>query len=67
MKITIKGTGMSCGGCKRGAETAVKKLPGVVSAEASLERAELTAEFDEKKASLPDIKLAIEKAGFKAG
>jgi copper chaperone CopZ len=67
MKITIKVTGMSCGGCKHGAETAVKRIPGVISAEASLERAELAAEFDEKKASLPDIRAAIEKAGFKAG
>ena len=65
MKIIIKVKGMSCGGCKLGAETAVKKVPGVAWAEASLERAELAAEFDEKKAAPSDIRAAIEKAGFK--
>ena len=66
MKITIKVTGMSCAGCKLGAETAVKKVPGVVSAAASLEKAELTAEYDENKAAPAAIRAAIEKAGFKA-
>ncbi|HBA60892.1 MAG TPA: copper resistance protein CopZ [Elusimicrobia bacterium] len=64
MKTIIKVKGMSCGGCKMGVEHAVKKVPGVVSAEASLEKAELAVEFDEKKAALSDIKAAVVTAGF---
>ncbi|HNW45008.1 MAG TPA: heavy-metal-associated domain-containing protein [Elusimicrobiales bacterium] len=67
MKATIKVTGMSCGGCKLSVENAVKKLPGVVCAEASLEKAELAVEFDEKKAALAAVRAAVAAAGFKAG
>jgi len=67
MKATIKVNGMSCGGCKQNVEKAAGKVPGVISAEASLEKAELTVEFDEKKASLADIRAAVVEAGYKAG
>lgn len=66
MKTVIKVKGMVCGGCKAGVENAVKKLPGIKSAEASLDKAELTVEFDETKAALADIKAAVVKAGFEA-
>lgn len=66
MKTTIGVKGMHCAGCKAGVENAVKRLAGVISAEASLEKANLTVEFDEKKATLEAVKAAVARAGFKA-
>jgi len=66
MRNTIKVKGMTCGGCKAGVENAVRRLPGISYAEASLEKAELVVEFDEKKTALTEIRAAVEKAGFTA-
>lgn len=66
MKTVIKIKGMTCGGCRAAAEAALKKVPGVKSAEVSLERAEASVEHDEKTAAFSDLKAAVEKAGFKA-
>jgi copper chaperone CopZ len=67
MQTTIKISGMSCAGCRAGAENALKRVPGVISAKVSLEKGEAEVEFDEKKAALGKLKAAVEKAGFKAG
>ena len=64
MKNVIKIKGMTCGGCKAGVENAVRRLPGISYAEASLEKAELVVEFDEKKTTLTEIRAVIGKAGF---
>ena len=66
MKTVIKIEGMTCGGCRAGAENALKRAPGVLSAVVSLEAGEAAVEFDEKKTALSELKAAIEKAGFKA-
>lgn len=67
MKTTIKIEGMSCDGCRRGAESALKRVPGVLSAAVSLEKGEAQVEYDEKKAALADLKAAVAAAGFRAG
>ena len=64
MKETITVKEMTCGGCKASVEEAVKRLLGVISASANVERAELVLEFDETKVTLADIREAVEKAGF---
>jgi copper chaperone len=66
MKTTIKIEGMSCDGCRRGAENALKQVPGVVSVTVSLEKGEAHVEYDEKKAALSDLKAAVAAAGFRA-
>lgn len=66
MKTVIKIKGMSCGGCRAGVENALKRVPGVVSVNVSLERAEASVEFDDNKAALKDLKAAVVKAGFQA-
>lgn len=66
MKTVIKIQGMSCSGCQAGVENALRRVPGVVSAEVSLERAEAVVEHDEKKAAPVDLRAAVAKAGFKA-
>jgi copper chaperone len=67
MKTIIKIKGMSCGHCKASVEKAALGVPGVLAAQALLEKAELAVEYDEKKAALSDIRAAVESAGFKAG
>jgi len=67
MKSVLKIGGMTCGGCRAGVLNAIKKVPGVVSAEVSLEKGEAAVEYDEKKAALQDLRAAIERAGFTAG
>lgn len=67
MKTVIKIAGMSCGGCRAGVEKALLKVPGVLSAEVSLEKGEAAVDYDEKKAALQDLRAAIERAGFTAG
>jgi len=64
MKATIKVKGMTCGGCKLSVENAVRKVAGIVSAEADLQKAELNVEFDEKTSALADVRAAVAKAGF---
>lgn len=67
MKTVIKVQGMSCGGCRAAVEGALRKVPGVLSAAVSLEKAEAAVEYDEKKAAPAELRAAIENAGFKAG
>ncbi len=66
MKTVIKIKGMSCGGCRKSVENALARVPGVVSADVSLEKAEAAVEFDENKAAPKDLKAAVVKAGFSA-
>ena len=67
MKTVFKVVGMSCGGFRSGVENALKRVPGVLSVQVSLEKGEAAVEYDEKKAAPGDLRAAVEKAGFKAG
>lgn len=67
MKTVIKIQGMTCGGCRASAEGALRRVPGVISADVSLEAGEAVVEYDEKKAAPADLRAAVEKAGFRAG
>lgn len=67
MKIVIKVSGMTCGGCAAGAKKAAESVPGVSSAEVSLERAEAELEYDGKAETLEAVKKALGRAGFTAG
>jgi copper chaperone len=63
---TIKIGGMSCDGCVKSITRALKAVPGVSSAEVSLERAEATIAFDPEKVAKPALVEAVEDAGFSA-
>ncbi|KAF0126299.1 MAG: copper chaperone [Elusimicrobia bacterium] len=67
MKTVIKISGMTCGGCAAGAKKAAESVPGVNSAEVSLERAEAELRYDGKAETLEDVKKALGRAGFTAG
>lgn len=63
--MTMKVTGMSCGGCRASVENALRRVPGVSAVSVSLEKAEAVVEFDEGKVSAGQLRTAVEKAGYK--
>lgn len=58
--------GMTCMGCVRSIKNVLEKLPGVSSAEVSLEDAQVTIQFDAAVSNIDQFKQAIEEAGFEA-
>jgi copper chaperone len=58
--------GMSCQGCVRNITGVLGALPGVVTAEVSLEAAEARVSFDPQVVSRSALVAAIEDAGFDA-
>ena len=65
-RITLKIGGMTCGGCVRSVKKVLDNVPGVASAEVSLERAEATVTFDPSQADLQRLAQAVEGAGYQA-
>ena len=67
METTVlKVTGMTCGGCVRSISNVLKALPGVASAEVSLEKSEAKVTFDPAIANQAALRKAIEDAGYEA-
>ncbi|MEX0959446.1 MAG: heavy-metal-associated domain-containing protein [Burkholderiales bacterium] len=62
----IEVKGMTCGGCVRSVTRVLETVPGVKSADVSLERGEARVSFDPALASLAQIRGAIEDAGYQA-
>ncbi|WP_153131725.1 heavy-metal-associated domain-containing protein [Dechloromonas hortensis] len=62
----IKVGGMSCQGCVKNITGVLTALPGVASAEVSLEAAEARVAFDPQMVSREALLGAIEDAGFDA-
>ena len=65
-KIEFKVEGMDCGGCVKSVTRMLTGVAGVSSVDVSLEQAKAAVEFDPAKTSLPELKRAVERAGFKA-
>jgi copper chaperone len=65
-KIEFKVEGMDCGGCVKSVTRMLTGVDGVASVDVSLEAARAAVEFDPAKTSLPELKRAVERAGFKA-
>ena len=64
--VVIGVEGMTCGGCEAHIEETLKKLPGVVSADASYENKNVTVIYNPKQVALDRIKQAINSTGYKA-
>ena len=62
--ITIPVADMTCGGCVKSVERALSHAPGVSSAKASLEAANVTVTFDPAAANSESLAQAIRRAGF---
>lgn len=58
--------GMSCQGCVKSVTQVLQDLPGVATAEVSLEKGEALVAHDESKVSREAMVRAIEDAGFEA-
>ena len=57
--------GMSCSACANRVERITKKIDGVESANVNFATEKLTVRVDAEKVRYSDIKLAVDKAGFK--
>ena len=64
--VVIKVGGMSCQGCVNSVTGALKAVPGVVSAEVSLEKGEARVAFDPAAVDLARLRQAVDDAGFDA-
>ncbi len=65
-KTVIKVGGMSCQGCVKNIQGVLSGMPGVASAEVSLEAAEATVVHDPLQVAREALVGAIEDAGFDA-
>jgi Cu+-exporting ATPase len=63
---SLKIEGMTCAACAKAVERVSKKLDGVIEANVNFATEKLNINYDEAKISVPDIQVAIEKAGYKA-
>lgn len=65
METTVlKVNGMTCGGCVRSVKNVLEGIPGVTSAEVSLEKAQATVTYDPSKADVNRMKEAVTDAGY---
>ena len=62
---TFNVEGMSCSACANRVERITKKIDGVESANVNFATEKLTVRVDAEKVRYSDIKLAVDKAGFK--
>lgn len=63
-KITLKISGMECPNCSMNLERIEDKLAGVLFAEASYRKEQLTLEYDESKLNLDQIKDEVKRLGY---
>ncbi len=63
--VNFEVKGMTCASCEQHITHAVNKLEGIVSVEASSEKASTKVEFDNTKTSIEKIKEAINSTGYK--
>ncbi len=64
--MNLKIEGMTCAACAKAVERVSRKLDGVIEANVNIATEKLDITFDKSKVSINDIKIAIEKAGYKA-
>jgi copper chaperone len=60
----VKIQGMTCMGCVNSVKNVLEKLPGVSSADVSLEQKQATIQYDAATTNVNQFKNAIEDAGF---
>ena len=65
-RVVIPVEGMTCGGCEAAIKMEVKKLKGIVAADADHKEGTATVTFVKDKVSVKQIVEAINKTGFKA-
>jgi mercuric transport protein len=63
---TFAVSGWHCGGCSGKTEEALKKVKGVKSATASLDKKQVVVAYDDSQTNEKALKDAIKSAGFEA-
>ena len=63
--LTVGVEGMTCASCVRRVETALKKVPGVLSATVNLFRERATVEFLPGQVAIADLRRAVDDAGYR--
>ena len=63
-QVTLKVTGMTCGGCENAVRRVVSSISGVASVTASHKDDRVTVEYDPTKAERAKIEQAIQQAGY---
>lgn len=64
--IDLSVEGMTCGGCESAIVAAVKRLDGVIEVRASHTEANAVIVFDSTAVDVVQMRVAIDKAGYKA-
>ena len=62
--LALKVEGMSCGGCAKSVERALRALDGVTDVQVSLAEKSVKIEYDSQKQSVQTLTQTIEYAGF---
>ena len=62
LSLSVKG--MTCQGCVRSVEKALRAVDGVQDVTVSLEKNQATVVFDDKQAGAADFRGAVEDAGY---
>ena len=65
--ITLPVEGMTCVACVMHVENALRRVPGVSSAEVNLATEKASVEFSAKAVPLEDLRQAVAKAGYSVG
>jgi copper chaperone len=63
--VTLNIGGMACGGCAGTVTQALQALPGVTAVKVSHTEAKAEIRFDPALVPLDQLKLAVERAGYK--
>jgi thioredoxin-related protein/copper chaperone CopZ len=64
--VELKVEGMDCEGCVKSVTRMLSAVPGVQKIDVSLAEARAKVTYDPTKASVPDMKKAVERAGYKS-
>ena len=65
MLLTLRVTGMTCGGCENAVKRAVGKMPGVASVEASHQAQRVTVDYDEAQTTADAISAKVNALGYR--
>jgi copper chaperone len=64
--IELKVEGMDCEGCVKSVTRMLTGVPGVQAVDVSLAEARARVTYDPAKTTVPDMKKAVVRAGYKA-
>ena len=64
--IELKVEGMDCEGCVKSVTRMLSGVPGVQAVDVSLAEARARVTYDPAQASVPQMRKAVERAGYKA-